>query len=395
MDLQSSVNVAIAYHVETALNAQAGSGGGQLIRRVSSSLALTKGAFSSQEVRPDQEIFDARHGTRRVAGAIAGELSTQTYDDFIEAVLRGTWATGSTITQATAGMSSATLAATASSSRFTASAGSFLTAGLKIGDVFRMNSGHNTGVNFRITALTATVMTVHPAPADASAAGTWSLTVQGKVLVPGTTKRSFTIEQSHPDIDVTEVFTGCRFGDMSLQVPPNGMVGVNFGVMGVDAQFLSGASAPYFTAPGAVAGTRILAGVTGSCHIAGTQVAILTGLNLSVTNNLSSDPVVFNTTVPDIFYGSTVITGDISFYLRDTTMLDYFDDETEVAVSFQLDDANGGFMAVTMPRVKLLGAGKQVGPNGGVVVQSQFQALRAESVTGYRDGSICIQRSNT
>jgi len=104
MPLQSNVNVEVRYGAETVLGTQSVAAG-QNLRRVSSTLALAKDAFTSNEVRPDQQVFDARHGVRRVAGNIQGELSTRTYDDFIEASLRGTWTAGVAITQATATMS--------------------------------------------------------------------------------------------------------------------------------------------------------------------------------------------------------------------------------------------------------------------------------------------------
>ena len=134
-------------------------------------------------------------------------------------------------------MSSATLAATTGSSTgtFTASAGSFLTAGLRIGDVFRVTgSAGNTNKNFRIVGMTATTLTVYPAPATASAATTWGIAVQGKKLTTGIEQRSFTVEQYYPDIDVAETFLGCRIGEMQVSLPPTGMATVSFGMQGVN-----------------------------------------------------------------------------------------------------------------------------------------------------------------
>jgi hypothetical protein len=110
---------------------------------------------------------------------------------------------------------------------------------------------------------------------------------------------------------------------------------------------------------------------------------------------LSSQPVVGSTFVPDIFYGRMVVNGTLSAYFDSLTVLNYFLNETEVALSVELDDANGtDFMSVTMPRVKLMGANKTLGPDGGVMIQAPFQALLSSSLTGYDDGSIIIQRSN-
>ena len=397
MPLQSNVNALIRYGLETTLGT-ASVAAGKSIRRVSSTLALTKDAFSSNEVRPDQQVYDARHGVRRVAGAIQGELSTQTYDDWMEAALRGTWAAGISIQNTTPAMSSATLTATtgALTGTYTASAGSFITAGLKIGDVVRVTgSTGNTNKNFRIVNMTATVLTVFPAPVTAAAATTWTIAVQGRKLAPGTTGRSFTIEQNYPDIDVSEQFLGCRVGDMGISLPPTGMATVSFGMQGTNMATFSGAGAPTFASPTAAPATNLLTAVGGSLSIAGTPSAIITGVDFSVSNNLNSTPVVGSNFVPDIFYGRMVIQGSVSAYFEDLTVLNYFLNETEVHMQIQLDDANGtDFLCFRMPRVKLMGASKTVGPDGGVIVQSPFQALLASGVSGVDDGSLIIQRSN-
>jgi hypothetical protein len=62
------------------------------IRHVGCSLAIAKGSMVSEELRSDRQIVDFRHGTRQVGGEISGELSHNAYDDFLQAVLGGTWA---------------------------------------------------------------------------------------------------------------------------------------------------------------------------------------------------------------------------------------------------------------------------------------------------------------
>lgn len=400
MPLQSNVNVELRYGAETTLGTQSAAAG-QVLRRISSTLALAKDAFTSNEVRPDQQVYDARHGVRRVAGNIQGELSTKSYDDFIEASLRGTWAAGTSVQNTTPAMSSATLAAAAGSGgsltgTFTASAGSFLTAGLRVGDVVRVTgSTGNTNKNFRIVGMTATTLTVYPSPATATAASTWTIAVQGRKLATGVSQRSFTIEQYYPDIDVAETFLGCRIGEMQVSLPPTGMATVSFGVQGVNMLNTTGGAAPVFATPAAAASTGILAGVNGSLSVAGAPSALITQLDFTVSNNLNSQPVVGSNTVPEIFYGRTVVNGTLSAYFADQTMLNYFLNETELALAAQLDDANGtDFMCFRFNRIKLMGATKTVGPDGGVILQSPFQSLLSSGQTGFDDGSLVIQRSN-
>lgn len=394
MPLQSNTNVTFRYGAESTFGTAVAAGGtSQLLRRVSTSLSLTKDAFQSNEVRSDQQVFDSRHGTRRVAGAIQGELSTSTYDAFMEAVLRGTWTAGVSVNVSTF------TNITATGSTFVASSGSFITSGFKVGDVVRLAgfAHSNVGKNFRITTLTATVMTVTPSPAAMTAQTTGTIAVQGRKLTTGTQIRSFTMEQNYPDADITELFTGCRLADMSVALPPTGMATVTFNVQGQDGQVLAGAGAPYFTAAASETTTGVLAGVNGSLTLAGAASAVVTGLDFSVNNNMSSQPVVGANKVPDIFYGRTVIQGTVSAYLENESLLNAFLNETEIDIVAQLDDANASdFLCFRFHRVKLNGVSKTIGADGGVLAQFPFQSLLRTGGTGtvFDQSGMVIQRSN-
>lgn len=62
-------------------------------RHTSCSLAVTKEAFVSEEIRSDRQIEDLRHGTESVTGEVAIELSYGAHDDMLAAALMGSWAT--------------------------------------------------------------------------------------------------------------------------------------------------------------------------------------------------------------------------------------------------------------------------------------------------------------
>lgn len=61
-------------------------------RHNSSTLNLNKSSFQSNELRSDRMIADFRHGTRSGEGNVVGEMSDESYDDWLEAALCGTWA---------------------------------------------------------------------------------------------------------------------------------------------------------------------------------------------------------------------------------------------------------------------------------------------------------------
>lgn len=62
------------------------------IRHTGTSLGLSKETIQSEELRSDRQIADLRHGARQVGGDVEFELSYESFDTILEAVLMGTWA---------------------------------------------------------------------------------------------------------------------------------------------------------------------------------------------------------------------------------------------------------------------------------------------------------------
>lgn len=56
-------------------------------------LALAKGSIESTQIRPDRQLGDLRHGNRQIGGEITSELTWTDFDNILQAVLCGTWAT--------------------------------------------------------------------------------------------------------------------------------------------------------------------------------------------------------------------------------------------------------------------------------------------------------------
>ena len=118
----------LALKRESTYGTVAGASGAQLMRRVTSDLALTKQTYQSNEIRPDQQVADFRHGVRGVEGTLAGELSPGAYSDLISAALRRDFTAGVSAT----GLS-ITIAGSGPTYTVTRASGSWLTDGFKRG----------------------------------------------------------------------------------------------------------------------------------------------------------------------------------------------------------------------------------------------------------------------
>ena len=150
---------------------------------------------------------------------------------------------------------------------------------------------------------------------------------------------------------------------------------------------------PYYTAPAGATTTGVLSAVAGTLRLGGVDQVVVTGLNFNLTNNLSMTPVIGSPFVPDIFYGRMVVTGQVSAYLADASLIKAFLNETQVDLTAMLTGLSSDFISLNMQRVKLTGVSKTIGADNGVIAQFTFQALLA-SGTGIDTGSVIIQRSN-
>lgn len=396
MALATGVAKQLRFKKETTWGTAAGATGGQLLRRVSSDLSLTKESYQSNEIRTDYQLSDFRHGVRSVAGTINGELSPSTYSLFMAAALRKAFAAGGTtgaqITTAVAG----------TGTTFTDSGNGFVTDGFKVGDVVSATgfaTSNNNNHYCLVTGVAAGTLNIVPLDGvaltnEASGASVTLSVVGKKTWTPetGHTDDSFSIEHWHSDVAQSELFTGCKVNTVEIGLPPTGMSTINIGFMGKD---VTTGTAEYFTTPTANTSTGILASVNGIAYAIGTRQTVLTGLSINIAGGMSMQPVVGSNTPPDIFEGRVIVTGELSAFFENGALRDAFLDEDEVALVFVFTTDNTaapGFVGFTMPRVKFGSANKNDGETG-LVQTISYQALFNDAGTGADKTTLVIQDS--
>lgn len=380
MPIASGVFKQLAYKAETTWGTIPSASSAQALRRTTSSLDLTKETYQSNEIRTDLQLADFRHGVRSVTGRISGDLSAGTHKDFMAAILKRDFAAVTAIAGA-----SITIAGSGPTYTVTRAAGSYLTDGVKIGDVIRLTAGSfnasNLNKNLLVVTLTATVATVIVLNGSALVAegpiASATVTVVGKkTFVPttGHTDKSFAIEHWFADVAQSEVFSGCKPSACAIALPPTGIATVDWDFMGKD---VTTATSQYFTSPTAATTTGSLAAVNGVVRVGSSTVATITGLTLNIAANFTGEAVVGSNVKPLMSPGRVLVTGQATCYFEDAVFRDVFLNETETSIlaAFTADNsAAADFVAFALPRVKFGGAAKDDGEKG-IVQTIPFQAL--------------------
>lgn len=330
MAYQSGRDIAVAFKQEVAFGEKPATNGATFFRINSGGLSLTKGTIQSGENRRDGQTTRARHGAKSVSGQYVADMSLGSFDALIEAAFRGTFAPALVINEATGGLTSITTTA----NTIEASAGSFLAAGVRVGDVLipaDFQDAGNNGRLIRVTGVTASTVTVaETLIANATPDTDFTLT-RPKKLIQGKVARSFTVEETEEDVDVSELFKGVRIGRLQIQLQPNGMIVLTFGAVGQDAEVLEGAASPYFLNPAETA-TIGLTAVECGIRFGGGDVLDLTALTLDLNLNASGTEVIGSTVTPEVFTNNAAITGSVTMLKKDALLQKAFLAEDQLSL---------------------------------------------------------------
>ena len=368
MAYQSARQIEVAFKSESAFGTLPGATDGKGFRANSGGLNLSKDPITSNENRRDGMTTRGRHGSRNVSGNYTGDLSVGTFDTLVEALFWGTFAAAVTVDDELAAMSSASLAVGANT--ITASAGSWITAGLRVGDVIRESEGlvtANKDKNLRITGLTATVITVaETLTVEAGPIAAWTIT-RPKKVIQAATRRSFTFEEREIDIDGSEIFKGCRVGSMALDMSPNGMATLNFGIVGQDMEIMTAGDSPYYTTP-TYTTTQGLTAVEAKIVLGTTEIVDLTSVSLNFDRRAAGNPVVGSVLTPDVFDNTLQITGSISGLRQDLTRTAAFLAETDLSLHLLFAENTAepsDFISIVIPYLSLSSSSKsELGQDG-------------------------------
>lgn len=396
---QTGKNLLVAYKAETTLGvAPTASGATRFRPNPGAGLSLKRATIRSNEIRADLKTSMPRLGSKRVDGSYPADLSVGTFDPLFEAVTRGTWTAANVITQATGTSVTATAGPPGTIVR---AAGSWITDGVRVGDVGKLNAtggpAGNNNINLRVVGVTALTLTVaETLTVDATPRTTFTFTVAKKVFQPAVpVARSFTFEEYDADVDLTEQAVGVRCVSMHVTGQPDGMALVEFGFIGLNLVPLVTGTSPFYTSP-ALTTSIGLTMADAVLRFGGVDVVNLTSFDFTVDLSGSTQPVIGSLTSPDVYTSSASLAGSISATRNDFTNLNRFIGETELEFHALLVEPTAepkNFISFFLPRIKLTGAETPQGADGAMIESMPFTGGDKEVATGYDDTMVLVSTS--
>lgn len=199
--------------------------------------------------------------------------------------------------------------------------------------------------------------------------GAWVTNVlKGGAATPGT----FLIERAFTDIGQYLRFLGCHMSSWGLSIKPEAFVTGKFGVTGMSGSL---ETAAFDTTPAAASTNRGFDSFTGSLSEGGTSIAIVSGLDFDLNNGDQALYSLMHSGATGVSSGRSDLTGTMTAYFEDGTLLEKFLDSTESSISVTLTDLDVNSYTILLPNITYTGGDVPVNDEGPVILSLPFQAI--------------------
>lgn len=399
MTVAKEINKQVVCFKQTGLGVPRSGAGGFALRRETSNGKLAVAKYENNEITSHQQSTGGTHGGRSASFTLNGLLSGNTYSTLFASILRGTFGATAAITAA-----SITITMPGSVPTLTDAGNTFLTKGVKIGDVIRITAGTysnpvNRDNNLLVLSVTETVITgvtlngtvmIAEGPISSS-----TITVVGKKLAAPITAQTsdyWTVEEWHADVTRSEVFTDTVFGSVDVSIPASGNTSVAFNAVALER---TSTGAQVLTNPTAETTTSVVQGIKGAVIVQGAQVANVTGATIKIDGGAQALGGVLGSNVaPDVSRGILKVSGQITAYFENGTMSGYFDAATPISIVIvdAVDNTNASeFVSFVMSKVVLDGDDKDNSATGIVRTYPFTAELNGAGGTALANSkSICV-----
>lgn len=348
MALAQAVNMNLLYVAETTAGTTPAAAL-TFLRNTSSSLNVNIATTTSQEIVSTGDTTDLVRTAGTTGGDIGMEYSFAEYRPFVESAVRGTFSTAVTLT-------ATDISVNATDQSLNSVAGGFSTTNFLAGHWVRVTGYTTNTAAFigKIVSVTPTKMVLSHFTLSTEAAGA-SITVKGRSVRNGTTKKFFTIEERYTDLSNTfQVYKGQHVNKMTIDAASESIIKGTFGFMGMTGAF---ATATAGTGSDVAASANPLMSATanvGTVFIDGTAVSgvYFKNINLSVDGNNRSLSAISNLYPIGINIGTISAKFAVTAFFNDTTLLAKFLAGTSFALAYSFSDSSGNYVVVDAPYCK-------------------------------------------
>jgi len=193
------------------------------------------------------------------------------------------------------------------------------------------------------------------------------------------TRASFTLVRNFADVETADkpyyVYRGVELTSMQLTISANSMITGSFTVVGQSQSLvtdLTGLGTPSYPTAST---TSPLDSFTGTLKEGGVIIAVVTEISMTLQNGIEPRYVVGskNSIKPSV--GRSNLTGQITAFFEDSTLVEKFLNETDSSLEFDLPDGAGNVQKYRIPRIKYTGGQPDVSGEGPITLAMPFQAV--------------------
>lgn len=323
----------------------------------SESLKSDINTVTSETIRADRNVEDIIKVGGGASGDIGFEMRFSDWDAFIEGALQDTF-------------TNTIVSTNVASARFSGAhiqADNSALVALVSGQFIRVKNATTSANNgdYRVTQVSSLGGGGYIAfLADASSGNAASFTsevfgastrMQGKVARNGTTPKSYTIEKQFQDVaSAVHQFPGMRVGSMSLNIESRAILTGSFSFTGkgVTVTSTTVASATTQASNNSVMNAS---GNVGRIWEGGETISgiVFKSISIELANNPREQDKVGSDQLAGVATGRCEVTGSLSAYFENNNVLNKFVNGTSTLLRFQVDDADGQSIIITIPNVRL------------------------------------------
>jgi len=195
------------------------------------------------------------------------------------------------------------------------------------------------------------------------------------IVKVGSSRRSFTFERNFKDITAGDFhyYQGMEVSSVSISVAPDAMVGVTYGFVGKSLT-VSDAIDSHGSDTAVAAAIKPFDSFSAVIKEAGSTVANVTGLEITIENGLAPAFIIGSKFTSRPALGKCRVTGNLTAFFEDKTLLNKFLDEDESSLEITFTDGTNS-LKIAIPRIKFNSGQTDVSGEEQISLGMDFQAL--------------------